>query len=106
MSAIADLVDDRCGIYRPTGHVDGVFEADERRLRAVIDLGTDRRGNGAPRQHAVLTIDDAGKYACERCERPHLVVVDVAVCLAYDFLARPRLSHDAGEVAHRPRRNE
>ena len=36
----------------------------------------------------------------------HLVVQDVGTLLADHFLARPRLSHHARKISHRPRRNE
>ena len=99
--AVADVLDDARAVNGAAGHVDGVLEADEGRLGTVVHLRSDRGRDRAPRQHAIFAVDHTREHAGERRQRAHLVVVDVAVGLADDFLPGPRLRHDARQVPHR-----
>ena len=84
-----------------------VLQTDEPRARRVVIVnGPNAVDELLERQHAAVAFDRLRRHAEELAVRALLVVVDVAIGFAEEFVARPAVDADPELVAHRARGNE
>ena len=96
----ANFVDLFGRIERAAGHVVRVFEADERRLRIVINAWADDSFDFLPRENAVVGAGDARHATGDGGHGSEFVEIDVAALFANDFVAVMRPDFDGDEIPH------
>src|SRR6267142_7105884 len=106
MRVVANLFHLRRRINRPAPHIHRVFQADQRRLRVVINFRPDARFHLLPRQNPVLPPDRSRHAPRNRRHGRQLVQVHMAPFFADHFMAVMRPHFDRDEIPHAARRHK
>src|SRR5262245_791545 len=87
MGPVADFFCDLSRINCTASHVMGVFQRDQRRLGAVVDLFSNRRSNFVPNENAIRRSNQPGQDSAESGHRSHFIVVNMPGGFADNLLA-------------------
>ena len=100
VGAVADFVAHFGRIDCAAGHVVRAFQADERGLRAVIDLGADQRLDVVPGEDAVLDVGGARHASGDGGDGVHLILMNVAALFDDHFVAVMGPGLHGNDIAH------
>src|SRR6266852_5852873 len=106
MCVVANLFQLRCPINRPAPHIHRILQADQRRLRVVVNLRPDPRLHLLPRQDPVFPPDRSRHAPRNRGHRRQLVQVHMAPLFADHFISMMRPHFDRDEIPHASRRHK
>src|SRR3974377_1632724 len=104
---VADFVHASGFIEGATGHVAGVFEAEEGGLRVVVDFGPDRGSDLFPSEDAILAGSDGARHAAgDGRHGGKLVEINVAAFFANHFVTVVGPNANRDEITHTTCGNE
>ena len=106
VSAVANLIYLRRRIHRPAPHVDRVLQANQRRLRVVINLRPDHCLNLLPAQNPIFRSRHARHAPRNRRHRGQLIQIHMAALFANHLVAMMRPNFDRNQVPHAPGRHK
>src|SRR5258706_7779092 len=106
MRPIANLLHLSRRIHRPAPHVDGILQANQRRLRIVINLRTNQRLNLVPTHDPIVRPHHPRHAPCNRRHRSQLIQIHMAALFANHLVAMMRPNLDRNQVPHAPSRNK
>ena len=106
MCVIADIRDLFGGVERAAGHVVSIFQADESRLRIVINFGPNDGFDLRPIENSIFAASDSRHAACNCRHGSEFVEIDMAALFANHLIAMMRPDFDGDEIAHAAGRNK
>src|SRR6266404_1074595 len=106
MRVVANLFHLRRRINSSAPHVHRILQADQRRLRVVINFRSDARLHLLPRQNPIFAPHRSRHATRKRGHRRQLVQIHMAPLFADHFVAVMRPHFDRDEIPHTSRRHK